>query len=118
MQGNHHRGSAAVGWRGENRINLKRWRALRMAQFDAAGWRCVKCGKGGHLELDHITPLHIDPLQDAYSVSGTQVMCRPCHFSTSRRAERYPAQPGTGCLEGVTTHNAIMDMYNHLQLLH
>ena len=61
-----------------------------MAQFDAAGWRCVQCGKAGQLELDHIIPLHIDPAQDAYSVTGTQVLCRACHFEKSRAERTHP----------------------------
>ena len=86
------RGWCSVGWHSGERINLKRWRALRMLQFDAAGWRCVRCSRGGHLELDHIIPLHVEPGQDAYSVAGTQVLCKNCHRIKSR-AERTRPNP-------------------------
>ena len=83
-------GCNLVGWHSGERVDLKRWRALRMLQFDAADWRCVKCSRGGHLELDHVTPLHVDPAQDFYSVSGTQVLCKTCHRAKSRGERTRP----------------------------
>ena len=60
-------------------LNRRRWQAVRLAVFERDGWRCVVCGKAGHLEADHVVPLETDPDQDPYDVAGLQTLCRSCH---------------------------------------
>ena len=37
--------------------NPRRWAVVRRTVLDRDGWRCVKCGKAGRLEVDHIVPV-------------------------------------------------------------
>ena len=53
--------------------------------FDRDGWRCVKCGRAGRLECDHVIPLQRDPKQDPYDPNGLQTLCRACHIEKTRR---------------------------------
>ena len=39
------------------KMDMTRWRKVRLKVFDRDGWRCVDCGKSGRLECDHVKPL-------------------------------------------------------------
>ena len=38
-------------------INMVKWSKVRILAKDRDGWACVKCGKAGRLEVDHIKPV-------------------------------------------------------------
>ena len=75
------------------RLNPTRWAAVRRRVCARDGWRCVKCGKAGRLEADHITPLQREPGQDPFDINGLQTLCRACHIEKTRRENRRPLAP-------------------------
>ena len=66
-------------------LNARRWAAVRRAVFERDGFRCVRCGRAGRLECDHITPLQREPGQDHWDINGLQTLCRTCHIEKTRR---------------------------------
>ena len=74
-------------------LNARRWAAVRRVVFRRDSWRCVKCGKAGRLEADHITPLQREPGQDPYDINGLQTLCRVCHTEKTRRENRRTLTP-------------------------
>ena len=46
------------------------------------GHRCVKCGAGGTLEVDHIVP--IAEGGKGVGLDGLRTLCRPCHRAETR----------------------------------
>ena len=60
-------------------LDQRRWRVLRRRIFARDGWRCVRCGRAGRLECDHVTPLHRGG--DAYDPANLQTLCRSCHVA-------------------------------------
>ena len=72
-------------------LNKRLWNQARTKAKDRDGWRCVKCGKAGRLEVDHIQPL-CDGGGKVYDLSNLQTLCRGCHIKKSRieREERRP----------------------------
>ena len=75
------------------RLDARRWRAVRRAVFERDRWRCVKCGRFGRLECDHIRPLASDPGQDPFALDGLQSLCRSCHISKTRGERRASLPP-------------------------
>ena len=69
-----------------------RWLATRRQVFERDGWRCVKCGKAGRLECDHIKPLHRGG--DPWALDNLQALCRPCHIEKTREERRGLPIPG------------------------
>ena len=76
-----------MSWSGSVRRRKagKRWRRVRWAALKRDGWRCVKCGKAGVLEVDHI--LRIEDGGPEYDLANCQSLCRGCHVSKTS-AER------------------------------
>ena len=68
--------------------DCKRWHRLRLKLMDAAGWRCVQCGKAGRLELDHVVPVQHGG--DPWDPSNLQPLCRPCHFAKTAKENARP----------------------------
>ena len=62
-------------------LHSRRWAAVRRHVFKRDGCRCVRCGRAGRLECDHIVPLCKNPHQDPYDPNGCQTLCRTCHIS-------------------------------------
>ena len=60
----------------------KRWDVLRTLAKDRDGWRCVKCGRAGRFEVDHIVPVVKGGAM--WELSNLQTLCRPCHFAKTR----------------------------------
>ena len=55
---------------------------LRKLAKDRDGWRCVKCGRAGRLEVDHIVPVFKGGAM--WELDNLQTLCRtPCHFAKS-----------------------------------
>ena len=59
---------------------------MRLAVLDRDGWACVKCGKKGRLEADHVTSLEDGGA--LYDLANIQTLCRGCHFDKTRDARR------------------------------
>ena len=51
---------------------------MRLKVFDRDGWACVKCGKKGRLESDHVVPLEDGGA--VYDLGNLQTLCRGCHI--------------------------------------
>ena len=72
-------------------IQDRRWPALRLQALRRDGWQCVKCGKRGRLEIDHIEPVRDRP-DLAFCLSNLQTLCGVCH-ATKTRGETNAPQP-------------------------
>ena len=72
-----------TSWHGKDRVNLKRWRVIRLKVLDLAGWQCVQCSHKGRLEVDHIVSMDVGGA--VYELSNLQALCRPCHFAKTRK---------------------------------
>ena len=59
-------------------LNARRWKLARRAALDRDGWRCVKCGRAGRLQVDHIQPLSAGG--DGYALSNLQSLCFADHL--------------------------------------
>jgi 5-methylcytosine-specific restriction enzyme A len=56
----------------------KRWKAVRWKALQRDGFKCVKCGARGRLEVDHVLPVRTHP-HLAYELGNTQSLCVSCH---------------------------------------
>ena len=63
-----------MSWRRGNVPNQRRWRKFRLEVLDRDGWRCVRCGKAGALEVDHIVGLEVGG--KAFDAGNCQTLCR------------------------------------------
>ena len=61
----------------------KRWPALRLQALRRDGFRCVKCGARGRLEVDHVEPVRNAP-ERAFDLANLQSLCAPCHTAKTR----------------------------------
>ena len=75
------------GSRSHRKLNRKVWQRVRLVALERDGWRCVKCGKAGQLEVDHIKPMGEGGA--AYDIDNLQTLCRGCHIAKTR-AEMSP----------------------------
>ena len=73
-------------------LDRKRWAVVRKLALDRDGWRCVKCGKPGRLEVDHVIPLHIDA-SAPYDLDGLQSLCVSDHIAKTRLENRRKPTP-------------------------
>lgn len=55
-----------------------RWAVARLAAKRRDGWKCVKCGARGRLEVDHIERVKHRP-ELAYELTNLQTLCGVCH---------------------------------------
>ena len=58
-------------------LDRKRWQLLRLRVFERDSWRCVRCGKVGRLEADHIVPLAKGGAP--YALDNIQSLCSEDH---------------------------------------
>lgn len=70
----------------------RRWPAIRLAAKRRDGWRCVKCRRRRHLEVDHITPARREPAR-AFDLDAVQTLCRDCHVEKTRLESGRDADP-------------------------
>ena len=70
-----------MGWHKEDkeRIDRHKWVGVRALVLDRDGWACVKCGRKGRLEVDHIVSLAHGG--DLYGMENLQTLDRECHFA-------------------------------------
>ena len=61
----------------------KRWKGVRYLAKRRDGFKCVKCGAVGRIEVDHIKPVRDAP-ELAYELSNLQTLCTPCHSRKTR----------------------------------
>lgn len=75
--------------REHRKLDRKRWGAVRRLVLIRDDYRCVKCGKAGRLEVDHIRPLRRGGAP--WDLTNLQTLCRACHIAKTRREnERKP----------------------------
>jgi 5-methylcytosine-specific restriction endonuclease McrA len=70
----------------------RRWPAIRLAAKRRDGFKCVRCGARGRLEVDHVTPARREP-ERAFDLSAVQTLCRNCHVEKTRREVGHEAAP-------------------------
>jgi len=80
------------GWHSGGRIPSRTWERVRRAALDRDGWRCVKCGRAGRLEVDHIIPLYQGGAP--VDLDNLQTLCRPCHLAKSGYVNRWDENEG------------------------
>ena len=68
-----------MSWRRE-RPNEAQWRRFRLTVLDRDNWQCVKCGRKGRLEVDHIN----GHAAGVFDPANCQTLCRTCHLAKSR----------------------------------
>ena len=61
----------------------RRWKGLRLVALRRDGFRCVRCGASGRLEVDHIAPVRDAP-ERAYDLANLQSLCTSCHTRKTR----------------------------------
>lgn len=71
-----HRHSAAI-------TRSRRWAALRQQALRRDGYRCVKCGARGRLQVDHVKPVRTHP-ELAFDPANLQCLCPACHSGKTR----------------------------------
>ena len=79
---------AGRGSRYHRALDGKRWALLRLRIFERYGWRCVRCGRAGKLECDHITPLRDGG--DSFNWANLQTLCRGCHIEKTAAENTRP----------------------------
>ena len=79
-----------------SKIHKGSWKTIREKILIRDDYRCVKCGRPGRLEVDHVKPVNQGGSYD--DPKNLQTLCRECHISktkTEREAIRGPRyQPG------------------------
>lgn len=74
----------AAGYLGMSAVHHdRRWPAVRLAAKRRDDWKCVRCGRRGRLEVDHIKPARHEP-ERAFDIDAVQTLCRACHLEKSR----------------------------------
>ena len=77
------------------RIGARPWARKRRRVLERDGHRCVKCGRAGRLEVDHIVPL--DDGGAALDAANLQTLCTfPCHAEKTRAERSGPEIEGRG----------------------
>lgn len=64
-------------------IKTRRWKGLRLEALRRDGWKCVKCGARGRLEVDHVAPVRLAP-DRAFDLTNLQSLCPSCHARKTR----------------------------------
>ena len=78
----HHRGQLSV--------SSRRWERVRRLVLVRDGWQCVRCGKRGAMEVDHVMPLAKGGA--AYALDNLQTLCRDHH--AAKTDGEHPNGPG------------------------
>jgi len=62
-----------------------------MHVFERDGWQCVKCGKRGRLECDHVVPRQAG---GSDNMDNLQTLCRNCHIAKTKEDVGNPDPEG------------------------
>ena len=68
------------------KLDRRRWAKIRVQVLERDGYRCVRCGKPGRLEVDHIKPAFRGG--DLYDLANLQSLCRNCHIAKTASENR------------------------------
>ena len=66
------------------KVDRRRWEAVRRRVLQRDGWKCRTCGRRGRLEVDHIKPQERGQ-SFVYDLDKLQTLCRGCHIRKTRR---------------------------------
>ena len=77
--------------RNHNRLDPRRWAAVRNKAMERAGYRSELSGMAGRLEVDHVIPLHRGGAE--YDLSNVQVLTRAEHVEKTRAENRREPTP-------------------------
>ena len=70
-----------------------RWARVRRAALVRDNFQCVKCGRAGRMEVDHVLPRHKGGA--LYDLGNLQTLCYQCHLAkTSSEFKKIPDRPG------------------------
>ena len=64
------------------------WAIVRYRVLERDGWRCVRCGKAGRLEVDHIR--EIAKGGKPFDPENLRTLCRGCHIGITAKQNRKP----------------------------
>ena len=74
------------------KLDRRRWEAVRRRVLDAARWRCAMCRRYAN-ECDHVRPLKLGGGGDPYDEANLQALCGGCHAAKTRGENRRPRSP-------------------------
>ena len=77
-----------AGRAGRQVYRTPRWQAVRRVVFKRDGNRCVKCGRRGRLECDHIR--RIKDGGDWFALDNLQTLCRTCSIAKTQAENAQP----------------------------
>ena len=80
-----------AGKSGRQVYRSREWQIVRLKVFKRDDWRCVRCGKAGRLECDHIRP--IAKRGDWFAMSNLRTVCRNCHIELTAEENAKPIDP-------------------------
>ena len=78
------------GSRHHYRLDRKRWALVRLRCFEAAGWRCARCGAAGRLEAHH--RVRLEDGGAPYALENLECLCRGCHVEHHRDDHETPGR--------------------------
>ena len=70
-----------------SRYHTQLWKLRRVQVLNRCGFRCVRCGKPGRLEVHHKTKIADGGSDD---LENLEALCRKCHFRAHKRRIRDP----------------------------
>ena len=71
-------------------LNRRRWGWARLKCFEAAGWKCSRCGRRGRLECHHRVRLENGGAE--YDQANLECLCRSCHVAEHRDDRSTPGR--------------------------
>ena len=90
---NAQRGEKGNNWKGglwssqpQSERKSARYRTLRKEVMERDVWKCVLCGDGGELEVDHIKSYSKYP-ELRFEKTNLRTLCKPCHRDTDTFAK-------------------------------
>ena len=81
---------AGRGSRYHAALNRRQWALARLKCFEAAGWRCERCGRAGRLEAHH--KQHLEHGGAPYALDNLECLCRGCHIDHHRSENETPGR--------------------------
>ena len=85
-----------AGKSGKQVYRTRRWQLVRLKVFERDGWKCVRCGRRGRLECDHIR--QVAKAGDWFAMDNLRTVCRTCHIELTAEENRKPRDPDRAAL--------------------